>query len=130
MKNILSLIFFIFYFSALYAFSLDERLSLIIKNYNLQPLNCNKSKDSSLGKIGEFFFNNNFLSGDESVSCKTCHLQEHNLTDGNSLPIGVGGEGLGQDRMKSKGVLVKRNVISLFGRVFKKFMSDITKLGW
>ncbi len=116
MKKFLSLIYFILYFSSLYGFSLDERLSLIIKNYDLQPLNCKKPKDSSLGKIGEFFFNNNFLSGDESVSCKTCHLQEHNLTDGNSLPIGVGGEGFGQDRIKSKGVLVKRNVITLFGR--------------
>jgi len=112
------------------ALSLDDELRLIIELYNLRPDTCSVDArliDEKLIPIGEAVFNTPVLSGDRDTSCSTCHIDDKHLTDGLPVSIGVGGDGEGEHRMKSKGVVVARNAFTLFGRgstQYKTFFWD------
>jgi cytochrome c peroxidase len=68
-------------------------------------------------ELGRMLFFDPILSGNRDVSCATCHHPDFVTGDGRALPIGVGGTGLGPDRVmgKSKEV-VARNSPDLFNR--------------
>ncbi len=44
-------------------------------------------------ELGRSLFNDPIVSRNNEVSCSTCHLTNHGFTDGNSLSIGVLGQG-------------------------------------
>ena len=50
-------------------------------------------------RLGKLLFYDPILSGEKDVSCATCHHPEFGYGDGRDLPIGVGGRGLGPDRI-------------------------------
>ncbi len=56
------------------------------------------SFDSAQAKLGQLLFYDKILSGNENISCGTCHHHDLGGTDGLSLGIGEGGEGLGTER--------------------------------
>lgn len=114
-----------------YALSDDQRLGHIISTFELSPATCGpvdpRTKNDSLLELGDFFFNSTLLSGGQDTSCSTCHLDTAHLTDGLPIAVGVGGDGEGEERMQSGGVLVPRNAFTLFGRAhpsFKTFFWD------
>lgn len=108
-----------------WALSLDEQLKMVIEVNSLKPSTCVPHEihvDEKLSSIGEKFFNLKSLSGDGDTSCATCHLESKHLADGLPIGIGVGGGELeGADRLYSHGVVVPRNVFTLFGRTHKDF---------
>ncbi len=55
--------------------------------------------DSAQAKLGQLLFYDKILSGNENIACGTCHHHDLGGTDGLSLGIGEGGEGLGTERM-------------------------------
>ncbi len=54
-------------------------------------------------KIGQLLFYDKILSGNQNISCGTCHHHQLGTTDGLSLGIGEGGEGLGALRTAGMG---------------------------
>jgi cytochrome c peroxidase len=46
-------------------------------------------------ELGKFLFYDKILSGNENISCATCHHALADTGDGLSLPVGEGGRGLG-----------------------------------
>ncbi|MEO1239674.1 MAG: cytochrome c peroxidase [Pseudomonadota bacterium] len=66
--------------------------------------------DLSKAKIGQLLFYDKILSGNRNISCGTCHHHDLAGTDGLSLGIGEGGQGLGRDRTPGYGSdrIVKR----------------------
>ncbi|MEM7248682.1 MAG: cytochrome c peroxidase [Acidobacteriota bacterium] len=104
----------------------------------LSPLtNADFHEDGAPSKakveLGRFLFFDKVLSGNENVSCATCHHPEHGTTDGVALGFGEGAEGLGPDRhpgsTKETGVheRVPRNSPALFNlgaREFTRFFHD------
>ncbi len=50
-------------------------------------------------KLGQLLFYDPILSGSRTVSCATCHHPRFATSDGVSLGIGDGGDGLGPDRV-------------------------------
>ena len=54
--------------------------------------------DPAQAKIGQLLFYDKILSGNRNISCGTCHHHDLGGSDGLSLGIGEGGEGLGRDR--------------------------------
>ena len=54
-------------------------------------------------ELGRLLFFDPILSGDEDVSCGHCHHPTFAWGDGRSTSIGVGGEGLGPDRVRTIG---------------------------
>ena len=77
-------------------------------------------------KLGRLLFYDPILSGNKNISCSTCHHHNHATTDGLSLPVGEGGEGLGPKRTVGSGknlieFRVPRNSQSLFNLGAKEF---------
>ena len=54
-------------------------------------------------RIGQLLFYDKILSGNQNISCGTCHHHDHAGTDGLSLGIGEGGVGVGPDRTPGTG---------------------------
>jgi len=54
-------------------------------------------------RIGQLLFYDKILSGNRNISCGTCHHHDLHGTDGLSLGIGEGGEGLGPERRPGQG---------------------------
>jgi len=59
--------------------------------------------DPKLAEIGQLLFFDPILSGNRNISCATCHNPDHGGTDGVSLGMGEGGEGVGPDRTPGEG---------------------------
>lgn len=62
--------------------------------------------------LGQALAFDKILSGNGDVSCMTCHHPTVGTDDDRSLPLGVGGEGLGAER--TGGALIPRNAPALF----------------
>lgn len=54
---------------------------------------------NDLRELGRLLFWDPILSGQLDVSCATCHHPDFGYADGRALPIGVGGRGLGPERI-------------------------------
>lgn len=128
MRSMIFTLLLSFFSQGIYASdSITERkLKLIKEVYKLEPKNCDalqvKATSEEKIKSGEVFFMSKLFSGNNDTSCKTCHLDEFNITDGLALAVGVGGKGEGSDRLyEGSGTLVQRNAISLIGRGSKDF---------
>ena len=63
--------------------------------------------DEELVELGRALFFDPLLSGNQDVSCATCHFPDLSSADGRCLPGGVGGAGLGPAR--TGGDVVPRN---------------------
>ncbi len=54
--------------------------------------------DPNKAKIGQLLFYDKILSGNQNISCGTCHHHDFGSADGQSLGIGEGGSGMGKHR--------------------------------
>jgi cytochrome c peroxidase len=59
--------------------------------------------DQTQAQLGQLLFYDKILSGNQNISCGTCHHHSLNGTDGISLGIGEGGSGLGSLRTPGDG---------------------------
>lgn len=59
--------------------------------------------DPQQAQLGHLLFYDKILSGNQNISCATCHHPDFGSTDGLSLGIGEGGVGLGPDRTPGTG---------------------------
>ncbi|MFV1442480.1 cytochrome c peroxidase [Phaeobacter sp. JH60H1] len=59
--------------------------------------------DPAKAELGRLLFYDKILSGNRNISCGTCHHPRHGTSDGLSLGLGEGGEGLGRARVSTRG---------------------------
>jgi len=76
----------------------NARLQKIISLFNLTPLPIRRYEADPKFLLGRALFFDPILSGNRDISCATCHLLKHGLSDGLARSIGTHGEGLGLDR--------------------------------
>lgn len=78
----------------------DSTLRDVIAAQGLQPYPGREwlEGDTALARLGQDLFFDPILSGDQNISCATCHHPALAMADGRVLPIGTGGFGLGSDR--------------------------------
>ncbi len=92
----------------------------------------NGSPDLAKVRLGKHLFFDKILSGNDNISCATCHHALTNTGDGLSLPIGEGARGLGVTRDTGNGAnavheRVPRNappVFNLGARFFATMFHD------
>ena len=77
--------------------------------------------DPELAEIGRVFFESKALSLNSDIACRTCHLDEFSSADGLPNAIGVLGVGRGAERALSRGTVVPRNTLPLWGRGAREF---------
>jgi cytochrome c peroxidase len=95
----------------------DARLQAMIATQGITPLDPGPVPDPALVALGEALFFDKLLSGNRDVACATCHHPLLASGDGLALPVGVGGTGLGPERVAATGrPLVPRNAPDLFNR--------------
>ncbi|MCP5096829.1 MAG: ScyD/ScyE family protein, partial [Chloroflexi bacterium] len=80
--------------------NLDAVLQDVIAGQGIRPYPGNNipEDDPDLVQLGQQLFFDPVLSGDQNISCATCHHPALAMADARALPIGTGGEGLGQQR--------------------------------
>ena len=78
----------------------DRALRAVIAEHDLSPYPGRdiREAESELTRLGRDLFFDPILSGDQNISCGTCHHPVFAMTDGRVLPIGAGGHGLGESR--------------------------------
>ena len=59
--------------------------------------------DPEQAALGRLLFYDKILSGNQNISCGTCHHHDHASSDGLSLGIGEGGNGVGPPRTAGEG---------------------------
>nr|WP_244156167.1 cytochrome c peroxidase [Maribacter ulvicola] len=72
--------------------------------------------------MGKQLYWDPILSGNKDVACATCHHPEKGYTDALDLSIGVGGTGLGEQRVGT--VLAKRNAHTVINTAFNGITVD------
>ncbi|WP_420607353.1 His-Xaa-Ser system-associated MauG-like protein [Novosphingopyxis sp.] len=77
--------------------------------------------DAKRRAAGELIFNSPLMSINGSISCRDCHLDQFGSTDGLPNAVGVGGNGVGAERLQSGGRIIPRNVLPFWGRGGKGF---------
>ncbi len=85
--------------------------------------------DMKQAELGQLLFYDKILSGNRNISCGTCHHPDFGTSDGLSLGLGEGGEGLGPDRRPADHIKrrVPRNAPALWNlgaRSIDKVMHD------
>jgi cytochrome c peroxidase len=73
----------------------------------ITPLASGPAVSDELFELGQALFFDKLVSGNQDVSCATCHLPPFGGTDGRTLPNGVGGSGQGPARFG--GDIIPRN---------------------
>jgi len=98
--------------------SLDEELRGTLSLAGIEPLDPGPAPDPAKVALGHALFFDKVLGGDQSVSCSTCHHPLLATTDGIPLSIGVGGTGLGPDRILGgeDRRFIRRNAPEVFNR--------------
>ena len=99
--------------------SLDSKLRTKLADNQITYTSFAPGPPASEPKIalGEALFFDKELSGNRDISCATCHHPLMHTSDGLSLPIGVGGHGMGPAREMGEGrEFVPRNSPDVFNR--------------
>lgn len=97
--------------------ALDAVLEAALKAAGITPLDPGPAPDPSKVTLGQALFFDKILGGGQSVSCATCHHPRFGTGDALSLSIGVGGTGLGPDRvLEDDRDFIARNAPELFNR--------------
>ncbi|MBC7156923.1 MAG: methylamine utilization protein MauG [Rhodobacteraceae bacterium] len=59
--------------------------------------------DPAQARLGQLLFFDKVLSGNRNIACATCHAPAHGTSDGLSLGVGEGGQGVGPERTAGTG---------------------------
>ncbi len=95
--------------------------------------------EADLTELGRLLFWDPILSGEKDIACATCHHPDHGYADALELSIGVGGEGLGPNRVDATNDdigLVPRNAPTIINTAFNgmdengNFNSNTAPMFW
>ena len=102
----------------------DEELYAIIDDLGLQAPTAPERDNEAEIELGQMLFFDNILSGNEDISCATCHHPNEGTSDNRSLPAGTGGVGLGHDRVRGEDrPHIPRNAPDIFNRGSEEWFS-------
>lgn len=96
---------------------IDAQLALLLAEAGITPLDLGPTPDPAKVKLGEALFFDPILSGNQDISCATCHHPTLNTGDGLALSVGTGGKGLGLSREMGAGrQFVPRHATEIYNR--------------
>lgn len=100
-----------------------ENLQTIIHNHSITPLQQAPHVSDELFFLGQALAFDKILSGNQNISCMTCHHPTQGTGDNLALSLGEGGTGVGESRFG--GHIIPRNAPPLFNlHAFKTMFWD------
>jgi cytochrome c peroxidase len=102
------------------ATSIDDQLEKLIEDNNLQALGPSFKERIEVVRLGSSLFRDRQLSGNKDITCMHCHHPGMGTSDLLPLPIGAGGEGLGQSRQQREAKIIPRNSPALINLGYKE----------
>ena len=103
---------------------LDNELRQALSTYGVTELAPLPMHTAEKVALGQALFFDKLLSGNRDMSCATCHDPRDASGDGLSLSVGVGGSGIGHQRILGSGKeFIPRNAPELFERGGVEFTS-------
>jgi len=94
--------------------STDAQLQELMHDANLSAVTAPQPEDPALVELGRALFFDKILSGNENISCATCHHPSAATGDALPVSLGEGGFGLGENRSQGGGELIARNAPHVF----------------
>ncbi|MCH9688320.1 MAG: cytochrome-c peroxidase [Deltaproteobacteria bacterium] len=91
---------------------LIERVRDEIDDGDIEPIAAAPAVSTEMYALGQALAFDKILSGNENISCLTCHHPSIGSDDDRALPRGEGGSGLGH--LRTGGPIVPRNAPALF----------------
>jgi parallel beta-helix repeat protein len=73
-------------------------------------------KFAERAELGRLLFFDPILSGDNTISCATCHHPDFGFSDGRALSMGKGGRGIGPERIG--GATIRRSAPTLWNAAY------------
>ena len=103
---------------------LDHQLRSLIETQGIERLEIESEPNAELVALGRALFFDKILSGNQDISCATCHHPTFSGGDALPVAIGTGGTGLGDSRILGKERnLIPRNSPEIFNRGFAEWTS-------
>lgn len=104
----------------------QTELDRYIQLFSLEALPEAPKKNEALYRLGIQLFHDKKLSGNNNVSCSSCHAMKSYSVDGLPLGLGEGATGLGHQRMQDQGDILPRSTPPLFNLG----LPGVTSLFW
>jgi cytochrome c peroxidase len=122
MKKVLILLPLFLIVTGFTLLDLDKRLRTQLSENKLSKIENSAERNEAKIVLGKMLFFDKLLSGNKDVSCATCHHPGTNSGDNLALAIGVGGNGIGENRlMGEKRNRIPRNSPEIFNRGMKEW---------
>lgn len=94
---------------------LDAQLQAAAAANNVSTPAVNQTESAEMVALGKALFFDKILSGDQNISCATCHHPTASTGDDLPTSIGAGGSGTGAAReLSGAAVMIARNAPPLF----------------
>ncbi len=93
---------------------LDDEVMTALNAAGVTALLAPAAEDPALVELGQALFFDKLLSGNENISCATCHHPVAGTGDALPVSLGEGGIGLGANREQAASALIPRNAPHLF----------------
>jgi cytochrome c peroxidase len=88
----------------------------LFRPFPAMPMRAENPIKSDRVALGKLLFFDPVLSGDNSISCATCHHPDMGFTDGRALSMGAGGKGLGPER--AGGAVIRRSAPTVWNAAY------------
>ena len=106
--------------------ALDSKVADALVIANVEGVSRPQPDSDEMVALGEALFFDKILSGNQNISCATCHHPTTGTSDFLPVPIGEGGSGLGANRSVGAGNLIPRNA----PHVFNAGVSGVDTMFW
>lgn len=105
----------------------DRLLRKVIDAYGVQPFTPQGGSMGAKEKLGQALFFDPIMGGPHNTTCATCHIRSKGSVDGLPMAVGIGSNGVGEQRLQNeKAFVIPRNVLPFFNRG----SSDFTAFFW
>lgn len=94
--------------------TLDQQLALLLADANAETVAPGPQEPTAMIELGKALFYDKILSGNQNISCATCHHPSAATGDALPVSIGEGGSGLAENRQQEAGHLIPRNAPHVF----------------
>ncbi|HEX9887705.1 MAG TPA: cytochrome c peroxidase [Longimicrobiales bacterium] len=106
--------------------ALNEELRTALQNAGVVAVTPPPAERQELVTLGQALFFDPILSGNQNISCATCHHPVAHTGDDLPLSLGEGSVGLAEGRALGEGFLIPRNAPA----VFNAGVEDVISLFW